>query len=219
MTKKAKSISIVIIGASGFGKEVLWTIEDCIKKGENYQILGFIDDNKSLWNHSICGVEVLGGINYLKEKTNDIYCVVAIGNCRKRKEVVKKLKNIKAKFLTLVHPSVISSKYVKIGKGTIIQAGSIITVDSKIGNHVIININSTIGHDAVIQDFVTVNPGVQINGNTKIETGVDIGTGTTMKQGLKIGKWSVVGAGTALICDVEKHTLVVGVPGKTKKKL
>jgi len=213
-----KIIPIVIIGASGFGKEVAMTIEDCIKDGKNYELLGFIDDDKSLHKKNIYNYPVLGGINWLENKNNMVYCVVAIGNPKIRKNVVEKIKKFNIKFQTVIHPSTTISNSVKIGKGCIIQPGSIITVDTKIGDHVIINIKSTIGHDDIVENFVTINPGVHINGNTKIETGVDIGSGTTMKQGIKLGKWSIIGAGSALITDVEKFSLYVGVPGKLKTK-
>jgi sugar O-acyltransferase (sialic acid O-acetyltransferase NeuD family) len=216
---REKIIPIVIIGASGFGKEVAMTIEDCIKNGKNYELLGFIDDDKSLHKKNIYNYPVLGGVNWLENKKNKINCVVAIGNSKSRKTVVNKIKKFKIKFQTIIHPSTIISNSVKIGNGCIIQPGSIITVDTKIGDHVIINIKSTIGHDDIIENFVTINPGVHVNGNTKIETGVDVGSGTTMKQGIKLGKWSIIGAGSALITDVEEFSLYVGVPGKLKKKL
>lgn len=217
--QQKKIIPIVIVGASGFGKEVAMTIESCITDGKNYELLGYVDDDKSLHKKIIYNYPVLGGIDWLRNKKNSTSCVVAIGNCKTRKTVVNKLKKFNIKFQTIIHPSTIISKSVKIGNGSIIQPGCIITVDIKIGNHVIININSNIGHDVIIENFVTINPGVHINGNSKIGTGVDIGTGTTMKQGIKLDDWSIIGAGSALITDVEKFSLYVGVPGKLKKKL
>ena len=69
---REKIIPIVIIGASGFGKEVAMTIEDCIKNGKNYELLGFIDDDKSLHKKNIYNYPVLGGVNWLENKKNKI---------------------------------------------------------------------------------------------------------------------------------------------------
>ena len=213
-------IKVVIVGASGFGREVLWTLRDCNKKSKKYKILGFIDDNKSLWGKLIDQTPILGGLDWFSTKSaNKVQCVIAISEPKIRQEIVKKLEKKNIQFPTVIHPSVIYSKSVLIGKGTIIQAGSILTVDIKIGNHVHINIHSTVGHDSVLADFVTINPGVHVNGNTIIERGVFVGTGTTMKQKIKIGKWSIIGAGTALIEDVREFSMYVGVPGKLKKEL
>jgi len=214
MTKK-----IIIIGASGLGKEVLMTLHD-YNTSKEFEILGFVDDNMNLWNKSIHDIPVLGGIDWILENAEKkIEYVIAIGVPKIRQKIVKKLENKKIKFISLIHPSTIISKSSKIGKGCVIQPGVIIMPDVKIGDFVYVNINSCIGHDSIISDFVTVNPGVHINGNTKIEMLSDIGTGVAMKQNIKIGKNCVIGAGTVLISDVPDNSLFVGVPGKLKKKI
>ena len=62
--EKSMVIKIVIVGASGFGREVLWTLHDCNKKSKKYNILGFIDDNKSLWGKFINEFPILGGLDW-----------------------------------------------------------------------------------------------------------------------------------------------------------
>ena len=66
----------------------------------------------------------------------------------------------------------------EIGEGTIICAGSIITTNVIIGDHVIVNLDCTIGHDDIIRDFATLYPSVNVSGNVIIEPCVEIGTGT-----------------------------------------
>jgi len=220
MKKKKAPIKVVIVGAGGFAREVLWTINDCNKKEKKYNFQGFIDENKSLHGKKIAEFPVLGGMEWFSTKSaKNVHCVIAIGDCTSRKKVVNAIEKIGVQFTTIIHPSVMYSNTIKFGKGTIVQAGCIITVDTKIGNHVHININSTVGHDCIINDFVTINPGVEVNGRTNIEAGAYIGTGVTMKQQINIGKWSIVGAGAALIDDVPDNSLVAGVPGKVKKIL
>ena len=218
--KKNEPTKIVVVGASGFGREIIWTLNDCNKKSKKYEILGFVDDNLSLHGKLMDQFPVLGGLNWFStRKAKNVKCVVAIGDCKVRYNVVKKLEKKKVKFATIIHPSVILSKFVEIGEGTIIQAGSIITIDVKLGRHVHINIDSTVGHDSVLNDFVTLCPGVHVNGNTILETGVFVGTGSAMNQNIRIGKWSIIGSGTILIEDVPEYSLYVGVPGKLKKRI
>lgn len=215
-----KIIKIVIIGASGFGKEVLWTIEDCNKTKKQYNVIGFIDDNKKLLGKKIHGKKVLGGLEWFsKNNLKNLQCVIAISDCDIREKLVKRISKHEIKFGTIIHPSSIISKFVKIGKGTIIQAGNIITTDVVIKDHVHVNIACTIGHDSIIDNFVTLNPGVRVNGNTTIEKNCNIGTGSILKQGITVEKKSITGAGTVLIDDVPEHSMFVGVPGKIKKKL
>jgi len=219
MVLKENPIKLVIVGAKGHAREILWTINECNIKSKKYRVLGFIDDDKSLWKKSFDGIPVLGGLDWFSElKDDDIHCVVGIGDSKIRKKIVKNLEKRNIPFVTLIHPSVLYTDSVTFEEGTVIQAGSIITVDTKIGRHVLINMNCVIAHECKIEDFVTINPGAHVNGNSTIGEGSYIGTGVTMKQQIKIGKWSVIGAGTTLIDDVPDYSLYVGVPGKLKKK-
>jgi len=210
---------IVIIGAGGFGREVLWTINDCNKNEEKYSVLGFVDDDQKIQDSIIDGCRVLGGLEWIENNyKKSISCVIAIGDTNKKKEIEKKLKKIEPSYATIIHPSVISSKTIDIGKGTIIQAGVILTINISIGEHVHINIDSTVGHDSIIENFVTINPGVHINGKTIIRNSAYIGTGAVMKQGIEIGKESVIGAGSVILQNIPEKSLYVGVPAKLKRK-
>jgi sugar O-acyltransferase (sialic acid O-acetyltransferase NeuD family) len=211
---------ILIIGAGGFGREVLWTINDCNQINDKYSIIGFIDDDKSLHGQKIDGIPVLGGLEWFDNNyKKSVSCVITVGDSIQRGKIVKQLEKNDPTYTNIIHPTVIFSKLVTIGEGTIIQAGSILTVNIKIGKHVHINIDSTIGHDSNINDYVTINPGVHINGKTQIGNSVNIGSGAVMKQEIKIGARSIIGAGSVLLEDVLEGSLYVGVPAKLKRKL
>ncbi|MBQ9876174.1 MAG: sialic acid O-acetyltransferase, partial [Campylobacter sp.] len=48
---------------------------------------------------------------------------------------------------------------------------------------------------------------------------IHIGIGSSIIQKIKIGKNCVIGAGSAVIKDIENFSLAVGVPAKVIKKL
>ena len=202
---------LYIIGAGGFGREVAWLVERINEQNPTWDLKGFIDDNESLWNTKIDDYQVCGGIDYLKT-LDDVYCVCAIGSARVRQLIINKLTNSKVKFATVIDPSVILSKRVQIGQGSIICAGNIITVDINIGNHVIVNLDCTIGHDCNIHDYVTVYPSVNISGCCEIEEGSELGTGTQIIQGKHITSNVIVGAGAVVVKDIEESGTYVGSP-------
>lgn len=206
---------IVIIGAGGFGREVAWLIEDINEKEETWNLIGFIDEDKEIHGKKLNGYKVLGGFEYLKGK-KDIYYVCAIGNSLSRKKIIQEKCNdlIAAK---LIHPSVIMSKHIEIGNGTIICAGSILTVNLSLGNHVIVNLDCTIGHDVNVEDFVTIYPSVNISGNCNISECSEIGTGAQIIQGKNIGKNTIIGAGSVVVKNIEGNCTIVGVPAKKIK--
>ena len=213
-----KPIKTVIVGAQGSGKDVLWTIMDINKISNTFDVIGFLDDDKKLHGKKINGYPILGGINWLSNKKK-IGCVVAIGDSKIRERVVKKLKNFNVSFPSIIHPSVIMSEFVTVGKGTIICAGGIISPYSEIGNFVFINLRSLIAHNCKIKDFVSINPGVNVNGHTIIEKGAYIASGVTVRDEIKIGKWSVIGIGGVIGNDVKPYSLYLGNPGRLIRKI
>lgn len=207
---------IYIVGAGGFGREVLWLIQRINNVSSEWNIKGFIDDNNSLQNTIIDDYHVVGTIEDLSELEG--YVVVAVGNSHVKKNIVERIKSIsKVKFATLIDPSVIISNRVNIGEGCIVCAGNIITVDITIGNHVILNLDCTVGHDVIIDDFVTIYPSVNISGNTKIGSCCEIGTGAKIIQGKIINNSVVVGAGSTVVKDLIEIGTYVGSPTKKIK--
>jgi len=220
MISKVKPIKIVIVGAGGCGRDFLWTLLDCNKILKKYNIIGFIDDDKSLIGKKVDGIPVLGGLDWFKKKSpKEISCLVAIADSRTRFEIVKKLKSINVKFPIVIHPSVIASQLREIGEGSVIQAGCIFAPNTRLGRHVQINLDCTIGHDSFLDDFVTLTTGIHINGNNMIGRGTYVGTGAVTQEKIKIGKWSKVAAGTVLLNNVPDYSMYVGIPGRLKKKL
>jgi len=203
---------IVIIGAGGFGREVAWLIEDINKEKLEWDIVGFVDDNKAIQGFEINGYKVVGDIDWLKGQ--ELYVANAIGDPVIKKRVTERLRESINKYPVLIHPSVISSDKVSFGEGSIICAGNIITVNIEIGNHVIINLDCTIGHDAIIGDYSTVLPGVNVSGFVKMEECVSVGTGSTIIQGITIGKNTVIGAGAIVVKDLPANCTAVGSPAK-----
>ena len=210
---------IVLVGAGGFGREVHMTLNYMKKRDENFEILGFLDDNPSLKGTNVNDIPILGGLEWVQDNAKEnLECVITVGEPSIRKKIIEKLEpSIQIK--TIIHPSTIFSETSKIGIGTIVQPGCIITTNTDIGKFVHANIHVTIGHDCVIEDYVTINPGVHINGNTKIGEGTLIGSGVTMKHGISIGKRCIIGAGSVVINDIPDNSMYVGVPAQLKKKI
>ena len=209
---------LIIVGASGFGREVAWVVERINAKLPTWNLLGFIDDAEDIQERDINGYKVLGKTADVG-KYKDAYFVVAVGASKVREKIVGNLKsaNPNVKFGTVIDPTVEISDLVTIGEGTIICAHSIITVNISIGSHTIINLDCTVGHDAVLQDFVTLYPSVNISGLTDIGHAVELGTGVQIIQGKTVGDYSIVGAGAVIVKDIPARCTAVGSPAKPIK--
>lgn len=206
---------IVIIGAGGFGREVAWLIEEINKTTPEWNLLGFVDDNEKIQGTTINGYKVVGTVEWLKNQ--ELHVVSAIGDPLVKKTVLDKINDSRNHYPVLIHPSVMYSDSVYFGEGTIICAGSILTVNIEIGKHVIVNLDCTVGHDAVIGDYSTVLPSVNISGFADIGERVSVGTGTAIIQGVSIGEKSVIGAGSVVVKNIPSNCTAVGAPAKPIK--
>ena len=209
---------LIIIGASGFGREVAWLVERINKNRQEWDLLGFIDDNKSLTGEVINGYTVLGTTDCIGEYL-DAFFVCAIGASKTRESIINRISkdNPGLKFATVIDPSVEKSDLVSIGEGCIVCAHTILTVNIAIGSHVIINLDCTVGHDAVLNDFVTLYPSVNVSGMTEVGTCSELGTGMQIIQGKKIGRKTIVGAGAVVVKDIPDNCTAVGSPAKPIK--
>lgn len=209
---------LYIIGAGGFGREVLWLAKRVNNIIPTWNIVGFVDDNETLHGTMQDEYPVLGGCDYLATIKENIWVIIAVGAARVKKIIVEKLSQYEnIHYATLIDPSVILSDRIEIKEGSIICAGTILTVDITIGRHVILNLDCTVGHDVVIEDYVTAYPSVNISGNVIVGEEAELGTGMQIIQGKKIGKQSIVGAGSVVIKDIPEQCTAVGSPAKPIK--
>lgn len=208
---------IVIYGTGGFGREVLELVKDINASTPTWNILGFIDDNKELHDTFINGYRVLGGQEWLQSYHSPLSINIALGHPKIRKNIAEMLNNELFDFPNLIHPTVVKSDYVNMGKGNTICAGNILTTNIEIKDFVIINLACTVGHDVILSDYTTLLPACNISGNVIIEDGADIGTKTSIIPNVKVGRNSIIGAGATVIRDIPPNCTAVGSPAKPIK--
>lgn len=207
--------SAYIFGSGGFSKELLQLALDC-----DVDIDAFIGEK----NGHIDEYQVINELEFNPHNSFDAY--IAIGSPKIRKSLIDKLIvkfEGKIKFPNLIHPSarimgLKNQKNVQIGFGNIFTANCIITSHVKIGNFCHFNLNTTIGHDTEIGDYFTSAPGVNISGNNKIGNFTYFGTNSCTREKVEITDHVIVGAGAAVVSNINESGTYVGVPAKKIKQ-
>jgi sugar O-acyltransferase (sialic acid O-acetyltransferase NeuD family) len=209
---------VVIIGTGGFGREVLDVLEAVNQVETRYEILGFITE-PGFQNPGelINDKPVLGYYDWLEQNKGQVKAICGVGAPATRLRLIRQAEQMGVQFFSVIHPRAILTRWVKLGTGSIITAGCILTNNITIGEHVHLNLDCTVGHDVVIEDCVTVSPGVHISGNVRLKEGSFIGTGANLIEGKTVGRWAVVGAGSVVVKDVPANSTAVGIPAAVIK--
>ena len=97
--------------------------------------------------------------------------------------------------------------YIRIGKRTNVQDGSIIHVSSKT-------------HPTIVEDEVTLGHRVTLHG-CHIETGCLISIGAIILDGVRVGRDSLIAAGSLVTpnTQISPRSLVMGSPARVKREL
>jgi sugar O-acyltransferase (sialic acid O-acetyltransferase NeuD family) len=206
---------IYILGAGGFGREVLNIFSDLNRSNE---VVAFLEENCQSPGRIINEIPVYDTDILTKTEKVQPKLVGAIGSPL-RKRLIEKTINLGYQYETIIHPNVIKSKWLTLGNGLIICAGTILTNQINVGNYSIINLSCTIGHDVTIGNYVTISPGVHISGNVSIGDGCFIGTGVSIVDRVRIGHNTYVGAGAIVTGDIPNNVLAVGIPAKAIRAL
>lgn len=208
---------IAVYGAGGFGREVAWLADECNRPEEQYEFVGFIDDDPAQ-ARMVNGSSVFT-LAHVARRFPGVRVVIAVGGPGAREKLAKRVLEAGFDFETLVHPSVVRSQYIELGIGSIICAGCVLTTNIVFGHHVQVNLNSTIGHDVAIGNCSTLGPGVHIAGFVNIGKRVFIGAGAVIVNGtrtepLNIGNDTVIGAGSCVIRSLPAGSHVFGNPAR-----
>ena len=154
--------SLLIIGAGGHGQVVAECAEAC-----GYEKLDFLDNNNP---------DAVGEIDQLEDiAINYDGVIVSIGNNEIRRELIRRVQNINAPLISLIHPRVFVSPTATVGSGSIVLPGAVIHTNANIGIGCIISIGSLIDHDAVVEDFSHINTGAIVEAGKRAGGKVEAG--------------------------------------------
>jgi len=210
-------MKIFIFGASGQGKVVL----DILRENKNFEICGFVDNNKQLKGKVIDGIKVLGDSSTLDDlKQQGIQgCIVAMGDTRDRYKVANELKQKGFYLINAIHARASIATNVLIGNNVTISIGAVICAHSVIEDNVIINSGAIVEHDNIIRNGAHVGPGARLAGKVEVGEKTFVGIGATVIQNIKIGKNSIIGAGAVVLGDIPDNVVAVGVPAKVIRSI
>lgn len=206
---------MIVTGSGGFAKQLL---EAFIFNDEN---ICFFDNitGTALFENKF---RIITSLKEAKEylHTVDSRFALGVGDPINRSLMTEKFSAIGGKLTSIISPSAfISSFNVNLSEGVSILARVYIEPSVRLGKGVLVNVGSVITHDNIIDSFTEIGPGVTISGSCSIGSFCRIGAGATIIPKVKIGNNVVIAAGSVVIKDIPDNVLVAGNPAAIKKQL
>lgn len=209
---------IAIFGAGGLGREIACLIHIINKSLDEprWNLIGFFDDNETLWgNKNEYGI-ILGGKEILNDWKTPIDVAIAIGTPRVVKIISEALSNPSIGFPNIISPSVtfLDKDNIKLGRGNIICTNCMVSTNVTIGDFNIFNGYIPIGHDTVIGNCNVIMPSVNISGGVIMGDCNFIGVQSVILQYIKMGNNVRVGANSVIMRTAKDGYLYMGNPAK-----
>lgn len=199
--------NLIIIGARGFGREVY----HIAKQTGNFNILGFLDDNKSALDGFKNYPPIISSVEDYKVNEGD-YFICALGDVIQKKHYIDKIISKGGHFTNVIHPQSNIVENVEMGVGCIICPYTFISNDVNIGNFVTIQSHCAIGHDCIIGNYCHINALSFLGGFVKLEDLVTVNPSATIAPKKTIQNNSIIGTNSSVIRDVKSNTSVYGNP-------
>lgn len=208
---------IAIYGAGGLGREVAGGIHRINRiDGEQWDMVGFFDDNKEVGEPISHYGRILGGIESLNAVEEPLALAIAVGSPQIRKQIRERITNPNIYFPNLIAPSfkVLDLQTFKMGQGNIIQDSCSATCDVTIGDFNVFNGANVMGHDVVIGNYNVFMPSVHLSGAVEVGDCNLLGVDSVVLQKVKIGNDVTLGAGSVLMAKPKDGNTYIGVPAK-----
>ena len=201
---------VIIIGASGYGRSILWMLREDSAYQKDWDIKGFLDNRPDI--EGLPDVPILGDPLTYQIEPGDIF-INALGSPADRRTYTAALREQDADFFIL-RKNLRLGERATIGLGCIFDDNVSVSVDAKIGRFVTILGSSIIGHGVRIGEFCHIGNFVFCGGDAVIGNDVVIHPHATILPKVHIGDGATIGAGSVVVANVPAGVTVFGNPAK-----
>jgi sugar O-acyltransferase (sialic acid O-acetyltransferase NeuD family) len=208
---------ILIVGAGGFGREVLQWARDAWPAQADL-IAGFLSDDLKRLDSFSTGVSILSAVHEYYPAEGD-YLLLGVGIPYSRRHVAEKLQARGARFMSLIHPRAVVAASAVIGEGSIICPFAVVSDSARLGRCVLVNYHASLGHDSVAGDYAVMSPYATLGGAARVGDEVFLGLHASVGPGKNLGARSKVSANSCVLTSAPSDSIVFGVPGRISPRV
>ncbi len=193
---------LVIYGAGGHG----CSLAALVRQSETYNIVGFLDDGVPDGTQ-VEGLPVLGGGEKLAELAEAgirlaINGVGGVGDLPARLAVYQKLVKAGLYCPTVIHSTAFLEDSAILSDGIQVYPLAYVGVRVRVGYGSIINTGAIVSHDCELASYVNLSPGATLAGGVIVGEAALIGMRATVNLYVRVGRRARIGNGATVKADV-----------------
>lgn len=207
---------LVIIGAGGFGREMVAWARQSVQHEREWTLKGLIDDNLAALDGKNTPAPLLGTIQDYAPADDEVF-ICAMGVPAIKRKVSELLLSRGARFTRLIHCTAVLGDNVELGEGVVLCPYTVASANNRLGRGVAINLHSSVDHDACVDNWSQVNCHCDLTGGVQLGKEVFVGSSVSIIPGVKVGDRAYIGAGSVVLRDVPDGAKVFGVPARQRE--
>ena len=176
----------MIVGAGGWGREAVWTLERINAREETWNILGFADDDPAKASGSVEGYPLLGPVEKASRDYPGAAVYIAIGDNAVRESIYRRLRG--HDFPVIVDPSADVAPTAELRHGVFIGPQAVVSVGAELGKFAIVCSRAGVGHDTRMGDFAMLRPGATLLGHMSVGARAYIAAGVVVRRNIGDGE-------------------------------
>ena len=177
---------IMIVGAGGWGREAVWTLERINEREETWNILGFADDDPAKATGSVEGYPLLGNVEKASQDHPGAAVYIAIGDNAIRESIYRRLRG--HDFPVIIDPSAVVAPTAEMRHGVFIGQQAVVSVGAELGKFAIVCSRAGVGHDTKLGDFAMLRPAATLLGHMSVGARAYIAAGVVVRHDVGEGE-------------------------------
>ena len=208
-----KKKKLIIYGDSSYAE----MIAHYFQTDSEYQVVAFCVDQAYRTREEINDLPVVTLENiedHFSTEDHHIFAAIGYKSVRTHKLLFEKIAGLSFPVASYISSKAIVDSSCKIGINCLILPGVILEPDTIIEENCFINSGVIVCHHALVKAHSILAAGSLIGGYTTIGESSLIGFQATVTELLQIASETLLGAGSVLLQNTDKHTMYAGSPAK-----
>lgn len=204
---------LLLLGAGGLTRETLVAVR---AQPDVWRPIGVLDDDPVLHGENVDGVPVLGSTDRVHDypEAAVVPCVASAQRPTARLRLTERLGLLSDRWATVVHPAAEIAPGTRLGEGSVLLAGVVVTTAITIGAYFVAMPHVLLTHDDELAEGVTMSGKAALAGGVRVGAGAYLGQGALVREKLTIGDGAVIGMGSVVLEDVPSGQTWAGVPAR-----